>query len=104
MLSSNLRQLEMTERPCRKRNSPSTNAGKYRLRQLSGDTARSAYQLEARQRLTEYHCPRAHEAATERGVKTITADDVLNSLEELDWDEGFTTAMRKDMKKQLKGM
>lgn len=28
---------------------------------------------------------------------------MLNSLEELDWGESFTTAMRKDMKKQLKG-
>lgn len=46
---------------------------------------------------------RAHESAQARGVKTITADDVLNSLEELDWGEGPTNAMRKDMKKQLKG-
>lgn len=47
---------------------------------------------------------RAHESAVDRGVKTITADDVLNSLEELDWGEGPTNAMRKDMKRQLKGM
>lgn len=44
----------------------------------------------------------AHESALERGVKTVTAEDVLDALDALDWGEGDTERIRKDLKKHLR--
>lgn len=47
---------------------------------------------------------RAQEQAAAAGVKTIKPEHVLDALPELDWGEADTARLRKDLKKQLKGM
>lgn len=45
----------------------------------------------------------ANDTATSRNQKTITVDHIFESLKDLEWGEADTEALRKDLKRQLRG-